>query len=42
MEYIKMVVKYSDLNDIYNNEIKKNVKNKEKILKFERNKISYL
>lgn len=37
-----MVVKYSDLNDIYNNEIKKNVKNKEKIFKFERNKISYL
>lgn len=27
-----MVVKYSDLNDIYNNEIKKNVKNKEKSL----------
>mgnify|MGYP002524107302 FL=1 len=37
-----MKVKYSDLNDIYNSEVKKNVKNKEKIYRFERNKVSYL
>lgn len=37
-----MEVKYSDLNNIYNSEVKKNVKNKEKIYRFERNKVSYL
>ena len=37
-----MIVKISDLKIIYDEEIKKNVKNKRKIFDFERNKIEYL
>lgn len=37
-----MKVNISDLKIIYEEEIKKNVKNKKKILEFERNKIEYL
>ena len=37
-----MIVKTSDLLDIYNNEIVKGVKNRKKILAFEKCKIEYL
>lgn len=37
-----MQVKYSDLLNVYENEVRKNIKNKKKILVFERNKIEYL
>lgn len=37
-----MIVKISDLLDIYNNEILKGVKNRKKILAFEKCKIEYL
>lgn len=37
-----MKVKYSDLLHVYENEVRKNIKNKKKILLFERNKIEYL
>lgn len=37
-----MKVKYSDLLHVYENEVRKNIKNKKKILVFERNKIEYL
>lgn len=36
-----MKVKYSDLLHVYENEVRKNIKNKKKILFFERNKIEY-
>lgn len=37
-----MQIKYSDLLSVYENEVRKNIKNKKKILNFERNKIEYL
>ena len=37
-----MIVKINDLLDIYNNEILKGVKNRKKILAFEKCKIEYL
>ena len=37
-----MIVKINDLLDIYNNEILKGVKNRKKILAFEKYKIQYL
>lgn len=37
-----MIVNISDLLNVYDNEIKKNVRNKKKIFEFERNKIQYL
>lgn len=37
-----MIVKLRDLKVIYEEEIRKNVKNKRKILEFEKNKFEYL
>lgn len=37
-----MIVNLNDLQTVYDDEIRKNVKNKKKILEFERNKIEYL
>lgn len=37
-----MNVKLTDLINIYENEVKKNVKNKQKIFNFEKNKMEYL